>query len=100
MGKRRGKKRRLEEPRPRRRRLGVLAGVVVLAALAGLGFWAWGTGSAPTGGTPRLALDQTDVNIGYRRFDTSARVVFTLTNTGDAPLRITEAPRVQVKAGC
>jgi hypothetical protein len=45
-------------------------------------------------------VDRTEVDLGYRRFDTSARVVFTLTNAGDAPLRLTERPPVRVVAGC
>jgi hypothetical protein len=45
-------------------------------------------------------MDRTEVDLGYRRFDTPARVVFTLANTGDGPLRVTESPRVKVIAGC
>jgi hypothetical protein len=45
-------------------------------------------------------VDRADVDLGYRRFDTPARVVFTLSNAGESSLRLTEAPRVVLKAGC
>jgi hypothetical protein len=45
-------------------------------------------------------VDRADVDLGYRRFDTPARVVFTLSNAGEGSLRLTEAPRVVLKAGC
>ena len=52
------------------------------------------------GGQARLVVDRSDVDLGHLRFDTPARVVFTLSNAGDAPLRLKEVPRVVAKAGC
>jgi hypothetical protein len=45
-------------------------------------------------------VDRADINLGYQRFNTPARVVFTLRNAGEGSLRLTEAPRVVLKAGC
>jgi hypothetical protein len=78
---------------------------VIVAGLAVLGFGgalAWRAFESPraSAGSPRLALDRTDVDVGYQRFDTPVRVVFTLTNTGDGPLRVLETPPVRVVAGC
>ena len=90
--------------RPEARRRGRLAllwvGGIVLAVMVGGALWLRSGPEGSSAGTPRLAVDRTDVDLGYRRFDTSARVVFTLSNAGDGPLRLTEAPPVKVVAGC
>ncbi len=75
----------------------VAAGLVVLAGGA---LWLWLAPREASGGAPRLVVERTDVDLGYRQFDTPARVVFTLGNAGDAPLRLSEVPRVKVAAGC
>jgi hypothetical protein len=75
-------------------------GVVLLMAASVAAFW-WRADSQETSsGTPRLVVDRTDVDLGYRRFGRRARVVFALTNAGDGVLRVKEVPRVIVKAGC
>lgn len=75
-------------------------GGAVLVVLAGGALW-WRLGpEAGSAGTPRLVVDRTDVDLGDRRFDTLARVAFTLTNAGDSPLRLKEVPPVKVVAGC
>ena len=81
-----------------RARWALLAGAIIVAA-AGI-LWLRPALKEANAGTPRLVVDRTEVDLGYRRFDTPARVVFTLTNTGDAPLRLTESPPVRVVAGC
>ena len=94
-------KRKRVEPPPRRARwrwavMGALA-VIVLGAGT---FW-WQTESLGTyGGTPRLVLDREVVELGDLPFEAPARVVFTLTNTGNGPLRIAEVPRVKAVQGC
>ena len=75
-----------------------LVGAIIVAATGGL--WLRGAPNEADAGTPRLVVDRTEVDLGNRGFETPARVVFTLTNTGDAPLRLTESPRVRVIAGC
>jgi hypothetical protein len=80
-------------------RRALLVGGIALVVVAG-GLWLRPASKQPVGGTPRLVVDRTEVDLGYRRFDTPARVVFTLTNAGDAPLRLMESPPVRVIAGC
>lgn len=82
-----------------RARWALAAGAIIVAAAAGT-LWLRSAPKEANAGTPRLVVDRTEVDLGYRRFDTRARVVFTLTNAGDAPLRLTESPPVRVIAGC
>jgi len=83
--------------RPIRRRV-----VLVVLALLGLGAaGAWELlGRDAGGGTPRLVVDRTEADLGYRRFNTPVRAVFTLANAGDGPLRLRGTPEVILKAGC
>ena len=76
----------------------LVAIIVAMAATATL--WLRPAPKAATAGTPRLVVDRTEVDLGYRHFDTPVRVVFTLTNAGDSALRLTGTPRVEVVAGC
>jgi len=95
MGKQRGY--RSPVRRPIRRRV-----VLIALALFGLGAaGAWGLlGRDAGGGTPRLVVDRAEADLGYRRFDTPARAVFTLANAGDGLLRLRGTPEVLLKAGC
>ncbi len=91
-----------EAPRARRGWRRATIGLAVAAVLLAAGA-AWLRGSGPdvaAAGTPRLAVDRTEVDLGYRRYDSPARVAFRLTNDGDAPLRLTEVPRVKAVQGC
>jgi hypothetical protein len=69
---------------------------LLFVALSGAVFW----GLSGSSGTPRLVVDRTEADLGYRSFGVPAQVVFTLTNAGDGPLRLKDVPRVIVKAGC
>jgi hypothetical protein len=80
-------------------RWALAAGAIIVAAAGGT-LWLRSAPKEANAGTPRLVVDRTEVDLGYRRFDTPARVVFTLTNAGNAPLRLTESPPVRVIAGC
>ena len=97
MGKRRNTP-RVKQPPPRRpgwRRAAF--GVLVLVAAGGGGlWWLWDA----FGGTPRLVVDRTEVDLGALPFEAPATVVFTLTNAGDGLLKIADVPPVRVLEGC
>jgi hypothetical protein len=80
-------------------RIGLLAlgGLVAVTAAA---VWLWPSVDGTGAGIPRLAVDRADIDLGYLRFDSPARVVFTLSNTGDGPLRLAGVPPVRAVAGC
>jgi hypothetical protein len=78
----------------------MVLGTLVLVAVSGVATWWYSASPDASSGTPRLVVDRTDVNLGYLRYKSPARVTFTLTNAGDAPLVLTEVPHVIVKAGC
>ncbi|MBI3456310.1 MAG: hypothetical protein HY002_11045 [Candidatus Rokubacteria bacterium] len=86
--------------RPRVRRRATLAVVVVLVAAAGMVAWLTWPSVTAEGGVPRLVVEQPEVDLGYRRYESPVRAVFTLTNAGDGPLRLVETPRVRAVAGC
>lgn len=50
-------------------------------------------------GTAKLAVDQTIVDEGYVQYDVPVRTTFRLSNVGDQPLEIVEAP-VKLVEGC
>ena len=74
----------------------------VLTSLLVAGVIMWGLADsrgAPTG-TPRLAVDRSEIDIGRLAFDVPARAVFTLRNEGDAPLKVVDLPPVKAVKGC
>ena len=82
--------------------LGLFAVVLAVAALslAGSRQNAQGGATAPVAGAPRLSVPQTSVDLGAQRFETPVESVFTVSNTGDAPLTILGEPRVELIEGC
>lgn len=78
----------------------VVLGVVLL--LIGGGAAGWWLSAAPdaAAGRPRLVLDRDVVDLGYLPFEAPARVVFTLSNAGDGPLKLADVPRVKAVKGC
>ena len=77
----------------------VVVAVAVVVVLAGaLGAWWWMAAAAS--GTPRLAVDRTEIDLGDFPFGARATATFTLANTGDAPLRIVDLPPVKALEGC
>ncbi len=76
----------------------VMAGGILVVAIAA--FWWFSEAQDPVGGTPRLAVDHTEIDLGYFHLGKWAKAVFTLTNTGDGMLRIVNEPRVEVVKGC
>ena len=51
-------------------------------------------------GAPSLTVDQEEVNLGDVKLGQTVSVSFQLTNVGDQPLRFSEAPYIELKAGC
>lgn len=87
-----------------------LAGAPILLALGGVLMVGLAllvlSGSAPrraviekTGGAS-LRVDQEIVDLGEMQFNQPARVSFELTNVGDATLRFTQPPYIEVVEGC
>jgi hypothetical protein len=83
--------------RPRPRALLVTLTALVVLALGG--WWLWPDASPSAGGTPKLVLDRTEIQLGYLRFNTPAYASFAITNAGDGPLTL-KAGRVRVVEGC
>jgi hypothetical protein len=50
-------------------------------------------------GAPKLVVDKTVVDEGYVRFNVPVKTTFRLSNVGDQPLKIKEAP-VELVEGC
>ncbi len=92
-------KKRPEKRRKQSRGRAVALVVAVLVVLGAGGWWLWPGASPSAGGTPKLALDRTEIDLGYLRFDTEAYAAFTITNTGDGVLTL-EPGRVRVVQGC
>lgn len=51
-------------------------------------------------GEPRLRVDRPAIDLGDVPLGQVVEVAFVLTNVGDQPLRLTEAPYVEVVEGC
>ena len=51
-------------------------------------------------GSPRLRVDRDLVDLGVVKLGKTVQVDFKLTNIGDRPLTLTEAPYVEVVEGC
>ena len=84
--------------RRRRWRRTALALGLLIASAASV---AWLLGARDgLGGTPRLVLDRTDVDLGDLAFEAPAGAVFTVRNVGDGVLKLAGAPSVSVVRGC
>src|SRR5262245_45888553 len=51
-------------------------------------------------GSPRLEVDQEEVNYGNVRFETPVESVFRVTNVGDQPLKLLGEPVIELLEGC
>ena len=50
--------------------------------------------------SPRLVVDQEEIDLGERRYGERVTARFELTNAGEQVLRIREAPSITVQEGC
>jgi hypothetical protein len=75
-------------------------GVLGLMAIGIAGGWRPAKAGDAPDGRPRLVVDPTEVDLGDLPFDTPAKAVFTLTNTGDGVLKLLAEPQVKVLKGC
>jgi len=87
------------EKRPKRKGRSIVLVVAVLVVLGAGGWWLWPSASPSAGGTPKLALDRTEIDLGSLRFETPAYAAFTITNTGDGLLTL-EPGQVRAVVGC
>lgn len=51
-------------------------------------------------GAPALKVDQTNIELGTVKLGQTVEAKFEVTNVGDKPLRLREAPYVEVVEGC
>lgn len=83
----------------RKRRWIAVAASLLVVAVGGVVWRSRAPGPEATG-TPRLAVDRTEIDLGHLPFQRPARATFTLTNVGDGLLTIAGAPSVRVVQGC
>jgi hypothetical protein len=76
----------------------LLAVAVIAAALV----YSSQTGSPENAGVvgPRLSVDQEVIDFGQVKMGQPVSAAFELTNTGDADLRLTKEPYIEVVEGC
>jgi len=92
-------KKRPEKRRKQSKARVIVPVVAVLLVLGVGGWWLWPGVSPVLGGTPKLAVDRTEIDLGYLRFETPAYAAFAITNTGDGLLKL-EPGRVRAVQGC
>ncbi len=78
----------------------ILVGAVIVVALTGGALWLWPALGPEAKGTPRLAVDRTEIDFGYVPFERWVRASFVLTNVGDGVLTVDGAPPVRAIEGC
>jgi hypothetical protein len=91
-----------------RRKRGILVGLILLGGMLLVGAFAIfrpqggeNPGFTPqVSGSPSLKVDQESIDFGDVKLGTPVEAVFTLTNVGDAALRFTDEPYIQLAAGC
>src|SRR3990172_7220327 len=74
----------------------ILGGILITGAI----FLFTNTNNAYSGGTPAIAVEQQNIDLGYIKLDESRSLNIKVTNTGDGLLRFKEKPYVEVLEGC
>jgi hypothetical protein len=76
--------------------------LAVIAAVFALQRPANPTASVPVdvNGAPSIKADKDKVDLGNQKLGSTVDVSFTVSNTGDQPLRFTKQPYIEVKEGC
>jgi hypothetical protein len=76
--------------------------LVALTALFILGsvFVFANNGSADSGGTPAITVEEANIDMGYIKLGEYRSINIKVTNTGDGTLRFKEQPYIEVLEGC
>jgi hypothetical protein len=77
----------------------IAAGLLLLAAVV-WSAWPRPAAAPEVRGAPRLKVDRDRVDLGRVKLGSWVEVKYQLTNSGDQPLRLTQAPYVEVVEGC
>ncbi|HEX7974789.1 MAG TPA: DUF1573 domain-containing protein [Anaerolineales bacterium] len=98
-GKQKSRRKRGNPPVP------ILLGVGGLLLIAAIFLSLKGGGSGSkvaidVKGAPSLKADKENIDLGNVKLGKTVEVSFQISNTGDQPLRLTEAPYVEVVEGC
>ena len=104
MKKKRYEKRKQSSPSRQSLWLALVAGALLLIAGGGLVIFN-STGSSTTtsadgAGVPKLAVDTTNIDEGYLKYNTPIQTAFRLQNVGEQPLKILSQPQVKLVEGC
>jgi hypothetical protein len=73
-----------------------LGGLLIIGAI----FVFSNGGSADTGGTPAISVEESNIDMGYIKLGEYRSINIKVTNTGDGTLRFKEQPYIEVLEGC
>jgi hypothetical protein len=73
-----------------------LGGLLIIGAI----FVFSNGGSADSGGTPVIAVEEQNIDLGYIKLGEYRSLNIKVTNTGDGTLRFKEQPYIEVLEGC
>jgi hypothetical protein len=77
-----------------------LGAALVLLLAAGVAWWRQPAPAPGPGGTPRLVVDRTAIDLGDVPFETPVEARFVVTNAGDGVAEVDGTPRVTAVQGC
>jgi hypothetical protein len=82
----------------------IVGGLLIITAGVMITWDAWSSRAdsslVAVGGQPSLVVDQELIDYGDVKLNTNLTFDLVVTNVGDQPLKISEAPYVEVKEGC